>query len=84
VTDVSFTDAIVLILDHTLRELVFYAIGIIINITMHEAPRDKLCGNNDKREVIRRLIDVLKDANIEDMDLAKVAAKALHNLAALN
>ena len=51
---------------------------------MHEAPRDKLCGNYDKREVIRRLIDVLKDANIEDMDLAKVAAKALHNLAALN
>ena len=28
-----------------------------------------------------KLIDVLKDANIEDMDLSKVAAKALHNLA---
>ena len=32
--------------------------------------------------MIPKLIDVLKDANIEDMDLAKVAAKALHNVAA--
>jgi hypothetical protein len=31
--------------------------------------------------VIPKLIDVLRDSNIEDMDLAKVAAKALHNLA---
>jgi hypothetical protein len=26
------------------------------------------------------LIEVIKDANLEDMDLARVAAKALHNL----
>jgi ferritin-like metal-binding protein YciE len=30
---------------------------------------------------VSKLIDVLRDANIEDMDLSKVAAKALHNLA---
>jgi len=30
--------------------------------------------------LIPKLIDVLRDANIEDMDLSKVAAKALHNL----
>lgn len=30
--------------------------------------------------MIPKLVDVLKDANIEDMDLAKVAAKALHNV----
>jgi hypothetical protein len=34
--------------------------------------------------IISRLIDVLKDANIEDMDLSKVASKALHNLAVKN
>ena len=39
VSDKSFIEALVLILDHTLRELVFYSIGIIINITMHEEPR---------------------------------------------
>ena len=32
-------------------------------------------------QLIGKLIDVLRDANIEDMDLSKVAAKALHNLA---
>jgi hypothetical protein len=25
-------------------------------------------------------VDVLKDANLEDLDLSRVAAKALHNL----
>jgi hypothetical protein len=30
--------------------------------------------------LITKLIDVLKDSNLEDMDLARVAAKALHNL----
>lgn len=31
--------------------------------------------------LIPKLIDVLRDANIEDLDLSKVSAKALHNLA---
>jgi flagellin-specific chaperone FliS len=30
--------------------------------------------------LIPKLIDVLRDSNIEDLDLSKVAAKALHNL----
>ena len=30
--------------------------------------------------MIEKLIEVLRDANMEDMDLAKVAAKAIHNL----
>lgn len=29
---------------------------------------------------MEKLFDVLKDSNLEDMDLARVAAKALHNL----
>jgi hypothetical protein len=31
-------------------------------------------------DLIGKLVDVLKDSNLEDMDLARVAAKALHNL----
>ena len=30
--------------------------------------------------MIPKLIDVLRDSNIEDIDLSKVAAKALHNM----
>jgi hypothetical protein len=33
-----------------------------------------------EKQVIPKLIDVLKDSNIEDLDLSKVAAKALHNM----
>lgn len=79
VLDKQFIEALIVILDHTLRELVFYTIGIIINMTMHDTPRKKML--TQQPGIISKLIDVLKDANIEDMDLSKVAAKALHNLA---
>jgi hypothetical protein len=39
VQDKQFVEALIVILDHTLRELVFYTIGIIINVTMHDGPR---------------------------------------------
>jgi hypothetical protein len=65
------------VLDHTLRDLVFYSVGIIINITLHEDSRQKII---EKQNLIPKLIDVLRDANIEDIDLSKVAAKALHNM----
>lgn len=82
VSDKSFVEALIVILDHTLRELVFYTIGIIINITMHESPRQQIVSLQPS--MLSKLIDVLKDSNIEDMDLSKVAAKALHNLAVKN
>ena len=65
-----------LVLDHTLRDLVFYSVGIIINMSLHEKVRPALL----EMKVVDKLIDVLKDANLEDMELAKVAAKAIHNL----
>ena len=64
-------------LDHTLRDLVFYSVGIIINITLHEESRVKIL---EKDIVVPKLVDVLRDSNIEDIDLSKVAAKALHNM----
>ena len=77
--DKQFVEALILILDHTLRELVFYTIGIIINVTMHESPRCRFLQQQPR--LAAKLTDVLRDANIEDMDLSKVTAKALHNLA---
>jgi len=70
-------EALTIVLDHTLRDLVFYSVGIIINITLHEETREKIV---QKQNVIPKLIDVLRDSNIEDIDLSKVAAKALHNM----
>ena len=76
VTDNPFLETLTLIIDHTLRDLVFYSIGIIINITLHTEARAKIMDKG----VIGKLVDVLRDANIEDLDLSKVAAKALHNI----
>ena len=72
----EFLGMLVVVLDHTLRDLVFYSVGIIINMSLHEEVRPALL----KLPVVDKLIDVLRDANLEDMDLAKVAAKAIHNL----
>lgn len=77
VTDSTFLEALTVVLDHTLRDLVFYSVGIIINITLHEESRQAIL---ERETVIPKLIDVLKDSNIEDIDLSKVAAKALHNM----
>jgi len=33
-----------------------------------------------QHQVVGKLIEVLRDANLEDLELAKVAAKAIHNL----
>lgn len=60
----------------------FYSVGIIINISLHgkgEKTANKLLSITDSN-VLEKLVDVLKDSNLEDMDLARVAAKALHNL----
>ena len=70
-------EALTVVLDHTLRDLVFYSVGIIINITLHQDSRTKIL---EKQIVVPKLVDVLRDSNIEDIDLSKVAAKALHNL----
>ena len=76
VSDKDFIEIISIVLDNNLRDLVFYSIGIIINITLHEECRPKVL----EKGTIQKFIDVLRDSNIEDIDLSKVAAKALHNM----
>jgi len=75
--DKSFLDTLVKALESTLRDLVFYSVGILINITLHAGSRARIL----ERDVISKLIEVLKDSNIEDLDLSKVCAKAIHNVA---
>lgn len=74
--DKDFLEAIVIVLENTLRDLVFYSVGILINMSLHSSVNSYLL----ECDLIAKLIEVLKDSNLEDMDLARVAAKALHNL----
>ena len=84
VADSTFLETLIIVLDNTLRDLVFYSVGIIINISLHEKTREKLLeASVAQSKLIPKLIDVLKDSNIEDFDLSKVSAKALHNMTQL-
>ena len=78
--DEQFLQTLVLALDHTLRDLVFYSVGIIINMSLHEKVRPALM----QHHVVGKLIEVLRDANLEDLELSKVAAKAIHNLSGID
>ena len=42
VTDRTYLEGLMVVLDLTLRDLVYYTVGIIINITLHEKTREKL------------------------------------------
>ena len=42
VTDKTYLEGLMVVLDLTLRDLVYYTVGIIINITLHEKTREKL------------------------------------------
>ena len=54
----------------------YYGIGILINVTLHKDCRVAILS----RPFIDKLTTVIRDCNIEDIDLAKVAIKALLNL----
>ena len=78
VNDKTFLEALTVVLDNTLRDLVYYSVGIIINVTLH--PKSRMNILESSTGIVPKLIDVLKDSNIEDIDMSKVVSKALHNL----
>jgi hypothetical protein len=78
VDDKTFLEALTVVLDNTLRDLVYYSVGIIINVTLH--PKSRMNILESTTDIVPKLIDVLKDSNIEDIDMSKVVSKALHNL----
>ena len=59
--DDQFLKTLVIVLDHTLRDLVFYSVGIIINMSLHESARPALL----KMNVVDKLIDGRMDGSID-------------------
>jgi hypothetical protein len=68
-------ETITAILDHSLRDLVYFNIGLVINLSLEVESRKKLYSG-----CLPKLIGVLRDSNIEDLDMSKVCSKALKNL----
>ena len=67
-------EALVLLLGHPARDVVFAAAGALINAAVDG--RDVLWEHKAHEE----LVAVVRRAGVQDLDLAAVACKALHNL----
>ena len=75
---VNLIKMLLFIVDSGQRDLVYYGIGILINVTLHKECRVALLS----QALIAKLTTVVRDCNIEDMDLAKMSLKCLLNLTA--
>jgi hypothetical protein len=60
------------VLDNNVRDLVFYNIGLLINIALNPVGRKKVT-----KMCLKKLIEILKCSNIEDLDMSKVVWKAI-------
>lgn len=60
------------VLDDKVRDLVFYNIGLLINIALNPVGRKKVT-----KMCLSKLIEILKGSNIEDLDMSKVVWKAI-------
>ena len=71
-------EALVLLLDHASREVVFSAVGALVNIAADPATKRVLV----KPDLLghAKLVSVLRRAGLSDAELSAVACKALHNL----
>ena len=64
--------ALVDVLDNKTRDIIFYNIGLLINISLNTTGRKKVT-----KLCLSKVILILKESNIEDMDLSKVVCNAL-------
>lgn len=72
VLDAKIHEAIIILLDSTSKQIVYYCIGIIINLLADDQFKSANRGN-----IINSLVEILKECQGEDFDVATVALKAL-------
>lgn len=72
----KFHEAVQILLKHRSRDVVFYSIGILINLTVDkEFKESKTC-----TEIFFALIELLEDCTIDDIEILGCAFKALVNI----
>eukprot|EP00742_Colponemidia_sp_Colp-10_P010569 GILJ01011618.1.p1 GENE.GILJ01011618.1~~GILJ01011618.1.p1 ORF type:complete len:893 (+),score=114.41 GILJ01011618.1:70-2748(+) len=69
-------EALSILLDHTLRDLVFYVCGVFVNMSSDSSQ----CASLASSGCVVKLVSVVRDTGIEDPELAVNAAKVLANL----
>ncbi|KAH8097921.1 hypothetical protein JL720_840 [Aureococcus anophagefferens] len=76
--DVGADEALVLLLVHTSRDVAFAAAGALVNVAADPATKGILL--RDDLGGTRELVEIVRRAGLQDLALAAVACKALHNL----
>lgn len=72
VLDVKINEAVMILLDSTSKEIVYYSLGIIINLCADENFK-----NNNKQDLINTILSILSECQSEDFDIVTVSLKAL-------
>ena len=76
IVNIKFYDAINILINHRSRDVVYYSIGILINISQDQTfKKSPVC-----IEIFYGLIDLLDECCIDDVDILNCAMKALTNI----
>jgi hypothetical protein len=70
------TEIVILLLDHSHREIVFTACGVLVNFAA-----DAECKALFNREIVVKLTELMDDALEDDVSIATIVAKVLVNVA---
>lgn len=72
IIDAKLHDAVIILLDSTSKEIVYYSLGIIINLLMDDEFKSQY-----RSTLIDMIICILRECQDEDFDVVTVALKAL-------
>lgn len=74
-------DALVILLDHASRDVVFAAAGVLVNLSADaKCSGCMISSPSQSMNACNKLVHVLRRAGLRDLDMSTVAAKALFNV----
>lgn len=76
IVKIKFHDAVSVLIDHRSREVVYYSIGILINLTQDK----KFKTSSACLDIFHSLVELLDECNIDDIDILSCSLKALTNI----
>ncbi|KAG6966630.1 hypothetical protein JG688_00006680, partial [Phytophthora aleatoria] len=84
-SDLKVLECLVVLLDHSNREVVYTVCGVLMNAALDQNTRQTLLsvrpmGDNDGVDVRTLLVGIVECAAVDDLDMTLIASKALYNL----
>ncbi|POM62350.1 hypothetical protein PHPALM_28509 [Phytophthora palmivora] len=83
--DLKVLDCLVVLLDHSNREIVYTVCGVLMNAALDQTIRQVLLSvrpivDNDRIDVRSLLIGIVECAAVDDLEMTVIASKTLYNL----